>query len=155
MLGRHALRAGRMDGDITLGQFNLHRPIVSIGFNDDDEFIGADTLQHFIVTIDQKHERIRFRTPTDSNVINYPPVRRLGFNLLDRSGTIEVTPQSEAAKVGLRPGDKLVSVNTIPIEKWGYRAYEYFERQGQPMDLQIRREGKEMTLTFPPTVVIP
>ncbi len=155
MLGRHALRAGRMDGDITLGQFILHRPIVSIGWNDNDEMIGADTLRHFIVTIDQQHNRIRFRTPSDSNVVDYPPVRRLGFNIIDNTGTIEVTPQSEAAKAGLRPGDKLVSVNNIPIEKWSYRAYEYLERQGQAMQVHIRREGKDITLNFPPTVVIP
>jgi predicted aspartyl protease len=155
MLGRHAMRAGRMDGDITLGQFTLQRPIVSIGFTDDDEFIGADTLQHFAVTIDQKNNRLRFRAAEGSDVIHYPPVRRLGFDIRDRRGTIKVTPGSNAEKSGLRDGDIFLSLNDVSFERFNYRYYEHLERLGEPMTLKIRREGKDLTLIFPPTVVIP
>jgi predicted aspartyl protease len=155
MLGTHALRAGRMDGDISLGRFTLHRPIVSIGFTDNDELIGADTLQHFVVTIDQKNNRIRLEPNDTANVIIFPPVRRLGFTVTNRTGTLQVTPGTFAAKAGLQSGDVLLSVNDISLERWNYHFYEYLERRGEPMTLRITRGGKPLTLTFPPTVVIP
>jgi predicted aspartyl protease len=155
MLGNRAMRAGRMDGDITIGQFTLHRPIVSIGFNDTDEFIGSDTLRHFIITIDQHNNRIRFRSAERSDVIEPPPVRRLGFDVVDANGKIEVTPGSAAAQVGLQTGDILLAMNDIPLERWNYRAYEYLESLGQPVKLLLHRGGRNETLVVPLTVVIP
>jgi S1-C subfamily serine protease len=88
-------------------------------------------------------------------VIHYPPVRRLGFDIRDRRGTLKVTPDSEAQKSGLRDGDLFLSLNDVPLERFNYRYYEYLERLGEPMTLKVRREGKDLTLIFPPTVVIP
>jgi S1-C subfamily serine protease len=64
-------------------------------------------------------------------------------------------PGSEAQKSGLRDGDLFLSLNDVPFEKFNYRYYEYLERLGEPMQLKVRREGTDLTLIFPPTVVIP
>ncbi|MBI4542565.1 MAG: M61 family metallopeptidase [Gemmatimonadetes bacterium] len=60
-----------------------------------------------------------------------------------------VTPGSLAASVGLEPGDVLLRMGDVVAtnpQRWGamYRA-RYQNSEGQPIDVVLRRDGREMT----------
>ena len=59
-LSSKRVRIGRMNGKITLGQYEFANPILAVSSDDDFESIGYYILRHFAVTIDRKHGRVRF-----------------------------------------------------------------------------------------------
>jgi hypothetical protein len=99
--------------------------------------------------------RPKARNPRYSRPHSLQPDTTKLYRRSDRRDTIKVTSGSEAQKSGLRDGDLFLSLNDVPFEKFNYCYYEYLERLGEPMQLKVRREGKDLTLIFPPTVVIP
>jgi len=71
------LRAGRLDGDVVIGAFRFPRPEVTIralppGFPT-GPLIGAVVLQNFVVSLDQRHGRLRLVHP-GSTTITLPEV---------------------------------------------------------------------------------
>jgi hypothetical protein len=158
-LGTTRSRVGRMNGDMTIGQYTIRRPIVAIAYDDDREFIGADVLRHFAVTIDQKNNRIRlaspFTGPAATQPIVVPPVRRFGFDFTDSRGTVQVIHGSEAAAAGLKDGDRIVAMNGLPLERMTYLHQEAMEKSNAPLILRIERGGRPMVLRVPLTVVVP
>jgi len=61
-----------------------------------------------------------------------------------------VEPGKPASRAGLQRGDAIVSVNGMPVRSW----LEFFDaiRQsnGQPMNVVVRRSGKELTVAIHP-----
>ena len=76
--------------------------------------------------------------------------KSLGMNPDEPTGALvaTVTPNSPAAKAGLKPGDVILSANAQPV-----KTVHDLPRlvaalpPGQKLDLQVRRGGKEMALT--------
>lgn len=54
-----------------------------------------------------------------------------------------VFPDSAASEAGLRKGDRLVSINGIPIDSPNIFRRQVQAAEGAPVDLTIRRNGKE------------
>jgi len=76
--------------------------------------------------------------------------KSLGMNPDEPTGALvaTVTPNSPAAKAGLKPGDVIVSANGHPIKTvHDLPRLVASMPPGQKLDLQVRRGGKEMTLT--------
>jgi membrane-associated protease RseP (regulator of RpoE activity) len=158
-LGTTRSRIGRMNGDMSIGQYTIRRPIVAIAYDDDREFLGADVLRHFIVTIDQKNNRIRFTSPMSgaaaTQPIVVPPVRRFGFTFTDPIGTVQVIPGSEAASAGLRDGDRVLTIEGMPLSRMTYLHQEAMETSDKPLILRIERGDQMMILRVPLTTVVP
>jgi membrane-associated protease RseP (regulator of RpoE activity) len=59
--------------------------------------------------------------PTRTLAWRYPPPENLGFDVeLDRGNVVaKVEPQSPAAEVGLRPGDRLRQLGAVPVHSFG------------------------------------
>jgi hypothetical protein len=65
---------GQLNDNLGIGQHTIERPVVEVG-NGKDAMMGAQYLKHFIVTIDQRHQRIRFDT-TDGRALFLPAIGR-------------------------------------------------------------------------------
>jgi hypothetical protein len=155
--GSTVSRVGRMSGDVRVGRYTFRRPIAAISMDDDQELFGADMLRHFIVTIDQRNNRVRLALLSESisPVFDVPPVRRLGFSVDGRSGAVKLDPDSEAARAGLLDGDRIVTINGVPAARLNYLHHAEFERHGQPLLLRVRRNQDDILLHVPLTVIVP
>jgi regulator of sigma E protease len=61
-----------------------------------------------------------------------------------------VTDGSPAATAGLRTGDTIVAVNGRPIEYWEDLERSLSSARGRPLELRVRHEGAERTVTVTP-----
>jgi len=69
----------------------------------------------------------------------------------DSSGAVvvrQVQPGGSAEEAGLKAGDVLVSLGNIPItdQNFGTRFREQFKQEGQPLPIQVKRDGQTLTL---------
>lgn len=152
-IGEGVSKIGRMDGDAVVGQYTFARPIISVSSDDDHEYLGADFLRHFAMTIDQRNNRVRLSRAT-TRPIDSPAVMRLGFEFVDDKGTIELIDGSAAQQAGLRNGDRVRSINGFPIERFTYIQRDLVERTGSPFTVRFVRDGKELVLRVPLTVIV-
>jgi membrane-associated protease RseP (regulator of RpoE activity) len=147
-------RLGRIDRDAQVGRYTIRRPIVCLVPESDGEYLGSDVLRHFAITIDQKNDRVRFSRASTAP-IEVPSLRTLGFGL-DRDGTVkEILPTSAAARSGLAIGDRVVTINGAPLTGMRPNAKEYLEEQGEPVRLQVERDGAPRTVAVPVTTLVP
>jgi regulator of sigma E protease len=61
-----------------------------------------------------------------------------------------VSDGSPAATAGLRTGDTIVAVNGRPIEYWEDLERSLSSARGRPLELRVRHEGAERTVTVTP-----
>jgi regulator of sigma E protease len=61
-----------------------------------------------------------------------------------------VEPNSPAAQVGLKKGDRIVEINGKPIHSWWDIVFALKEAGGKPVNLKVERNGKVITLTVVP-----
>jgi S1-C subfamily serine protease len=146
-------KIGRMEGNALVGQYTFARPIISVSADDDREYLGADFLRHFVMTIDQKNNRVRLARST-TKPIESPAVMRLGFEFVDKKGKIEVIEGSAAQQGGLRTDDVVRSINGFPIERFTYIQRDLVERTGSPFIVRFQRDGQEKVLRVPLTVIV-
>lgn len=62
----------------------------------------------------------------------------------------EVLPDSPAARAGLRPYDRVVSVAGQPVETWSEWVEAVQASAGQPLDVTVEREGRRLSLVVRP-----
>jgi hypothetical protein len=152
-IGEGISKIGRMDGDAIVGQYTFARPIIAVSSDDDHEFLGADFLRHFAITIDQRNNRLQLQRAT-TKPIESPAVMRLGFEFTDDKGTIDVIEHSAAQQAGLRSGDRVRSINGFPIERFTYIQRDLVERNGAPFTVRFVRDGRDLVLRVPVTVIV-
>jgi uncharacterized iron-regulated protein len=81
-----------------------------------------------------------------------PAGARLGVYLESADGAVwvrQVAPGSAAAAAGLRPGDRIVSVNGEPVQRAGQVIRRVAHQPaGMPLRLTLLRNGRTLTLTL-------
>jgi len=63
-------------------------------------------------------------------------------------GTCE--PGKVAEQSGLRPGDRLLTIDGRPVKTWNEMAREIQRNRGEPIVVEYRRDGEESQLTLTP-----
>ena len=115
-------RAGRIRDSLTIANLVFEQPIVSI--TRDTELIGVQVLRHFVVTFDPRHRRVRFEPAIDGPV-RMAPERNTGALLrADPAGYFEVAlvhPATPAQRAGIRPGERVVELDGVPVAARGCR----------------------------------
>lgn len=64
-----------------------------------------------------------------------------------------VSEDSPAARAGLSAGDRVISVDGIPVEEWAELVRLVRERPGKPLSLDIERFGQRITRTLVPDLM--
>lgn len=141
---------GRLSGDLRLGKFVFQKPLIRVRPDPEDSIppsglLGASAMKHFVVTMDQKNMRIRFSRQEAPVIAPPPSYRGIDFNIFaGRDGiptVVDLDPDSEAAKAGLREGDVVVSFAGRPgIEAAGN--VRRIVQTTEPIEVEVMR-GKE------------
>ena len=66
---------------------------------------------------------------------------------------LDETPQSPASKSGLRAGDKIVSFDGKPVQRWAEVEIALAQAVGRSVDVVIERSGAQTTLTIEPVLM--
>lgn len=62
----------------------------------------------------------------------------------------QILPNSPAATAGLKPGDRILSVNARPVGNWNDLRRQIQDRIGVPLHLSVQRAGQALSLTIVP-----
>ena len=62
-----------------------------------------------------------------------------------------VEPGSPAERAGIQKGDVIVALNGQAVSEWEELSKGIKQSEGKPLIVQVRRQGKDMTLTVQPT----
>jgi serine protease Do len=86
------------------------------------------------------------------------PTLALALHLPQDTGVVlsDVAPDGPAGAAGLRPKDIVLSIDGIPIDSLPkYVAFLYLHPQGQPLQMQLLRDSKQITASPSPVPAAP
>ncbi|MGI9952019.1 RIP metalloprotease RseP [Moorellaceae bacterium AZ2] len=66
---------------------------------------------------------------------------------VDKNIIGRVEPGRPAASAGLQPGDRVISINGVPVDSWTAMVREINQRPEEDLTLEIEREGQRMTVS--------
>ncbi|MEP7147117.1 MAG: RIP metalloprotease RseP [bacterium] len=73
-----------------------------------------------------------------------------GKTITDTTTIGYIAQSSPALSSELRRGDKIISINNIPVESWDeVQSKLYFENLGESLSFTVNREGKNFVVTIP------
>ena len=162
-LGTFRMRGARLRGDLTIGANAVKNPAVILR-DRPGATLGAPLLEHYAITIDQLHNRVRFigsavtMPPLDWEVQAPPPPAApgqptMGFNLMGTPGRLivrNIVPGSDAEKQGLQEGDELIELNGTPVAEMRPEVFRAAAAAGAPVKVVVKRAGKTIELHIRP-----
>ncbi|MFH0982497.1 MAG: aspartyl protease family protein [Planctomycetota bacterium] len=150
-----AAELARVVGPLKIGRHVVADPLVRLLGN--SGIVGNQILQHFAVTFDQKNAYIRFARQ-NAEPITIPPVRSRGFYTEERDGVlvvVEVIAGTEAARLGVKVGDRIMRVDDRPFAEVGREAWATLWNGDQPLRLTLQRRKETYDITVPMVELVP
>ncbi len=140
----------RAASDLTFGKHRVEKPIISVIPN--EKIFTAQLMQHYQISFDQKNKRIELISKTDSPIQSVSQSRR-GALIAPIDGklkVLDVSPESPAAKAGVKTGDIVSAINGLKPERRGC------DLQSIPEDsiLTFRRDNTEYQRKINPETLI-
>lgn len=153
--GTYTLRAGRLDGDITLGDVTFKHPVVES--SDASDLIGAEALKPFVVVLDMGHRRISLTGPAERTVQS-SPVRGIGIGF-DYSGGAwsvgQVFAGLPAEAVGILPGDAVIRLGGRRLRELSCIRQQDLYTNGESISVSVIRKRQRMDFTVPIITLVP
>jgi len=146
-------KVGRLDGQAQVGPLVFDEPLISL--TDDTELIGAQVMEHYVWTFDQKNRRVRI-DPASTSPVRMDPYLGTGMILRPKAGTFEIAhviEGSPAEEAGLKKGDRVTHVDGVPVMERGCRDFD--PELGDSTTLGIERKGEHLEFTVPVAVLVP
>lgn len=147
--GSSAATAGFLKGDIIL---SIDGRMIE-NFVDVERTIAANPRQPLEFVVDRNGERVRLTaTPELRLEQGGHRIGRLDIRgPAPRARVGMVRPGSAASAAGLEVGDLIVSINGVPVDTFADLHVMVMANPGQPLNLEVLRSGKKVTLTATPT----
>lgn len=112
---------------LKVGELDLKGKIISIDYRNDDAFgqfgiMGNRLLQNFRVTLDFQRKKLWLERTVEKEKEEQDEAEHLSLGITIRTdGTTvvleTVPPNSPASKLGLRPGDKLLAIDGVTLDR--------------------------------------
>jgi serine protease Do len=121
----------------------IFRPAQNIGFA-----VPVNTLKQILPQLRDKGKVTRGFLGI--NIVNVDSDRAAAFNLKSEDGAFveQVEPGKPADKAGVKPGDTIVKVDSVPVkETRDLIGYVSGKAPGSKVQLEVIRDGKPVTLT--------
>lgn len=156
--GTAARHQGRLGVPMTLAGHRLSDPIVSLQPTERGG-VGVELMQHFRVTFDLTHDRVRFER-SSGDPLRSPPVRGIGAGFFRRDGdptVAYVLDDSPAARAGLRAGDRVETIEGLPARQMSGELTEILFARSPTIRLGVvpAAGGPRRDLTIPVTTYVP
>lgn len=131
---RDQIRLGPLHADHATIAVNADLPVGDFGY---------DVLSQFRFVIDPQRHVLRFQHRSGGSRFAIPPTLSAGFTLaFGGDGAItDVISGTGAARAGLRPGDRLLSVNGIPAGSLNPRAWDRLLESGRALQVRWIHSG--------------
>jgi membrane-associated protease RseP (regulator of RpoE activity) len=68
----------------------------------------------------------------------------------ERQECVDSDPLAPGAAAGIRPGDRLISIDGTAVESWDQATAQIRQSPGDPLDMVVERDGEEVALTVEP-----
>ncbi len=113
--------------------------------------IGLGLLSRFNLTFDYSRQQLIVE-PNDSFSDGFEH-NMSGLSMRpDREGgrvVVGVQPGSPAAAAGIRPGDRVTEIDGKPAADYSvWELIPFFKREGETVEMQLVRDGKELEISF-------
>ncbi len=143
-------RLARLDGQARLAGLSFVSPVLEEAPR--SPLLGAQALQHFVVTLDQRQRRLKLRRVTDGPI---PASDHYEFGAVMRPTTagfelVRVFDQTPLHAAGARPGDIITHFGDIPAAERGCD----FALDGGEVSLRLLRDGEQISLDLVLTPVL-
>lgn len=139
--GGGPVRSATLDGVLLLGELEIAKPTMMIAARVNQTVVGAQTLAALRVTYDQRNARVRIERPAPRKTYGLRVGWRRGSGLVF-SG---VSPGSIAESAGIRPTDRIVSINDRPFADIDLEDLSRLA-DASPMTVEIERDGSRQKL---------
>jgi len=159
---RAASMLGRLSGDLQMGRYTFKKPLIRVRADPEDTIppsgiLGAVTLAHFTMVLDQKNGRVRF-SRSGSPIIAPPPSHRaVDFNIsAGRDGTpkiVDLAPDGAAARAGLKNGDVVVKFADTPGREAAGNV-RTLAQTADPIMVEVLRDGQPMRFTVRSKILV-
>lgn len=133
-------------GTVMLGRHKLVEPLIL--FEGAENLMGIDLLKHFVVTVDQRNERVRLARASDEP-IRFAPRARFGFVLLFQAGRLiiqDTVPGSPAARYNFQPGDVITQIDGKRTVQWQVREIRDLLKNASDFRMTVESGGFPMIL---------
>ena len=154
--GSVANYAARLKGSVLLGRNKFVNPIIRIQGN--KPLIGSGVLKHFVVTINQR-KKVAFFARRKHGPIGPPPsIRHHGFYFRPQQNCWLVKSAIAGTtldKLGLRVDDQVTAVNVRATSELSKQDLQGLVDTNDRLVLRIIRDGQELTIEVPVTILIP
>ena len=146
---------GRLSQPVLIGGHTIDNPIVDL--TEQLSSIGGEFLRNFIVTFDQRRNRVTFARETDG-VVAMAPRRSTGLSFARSPAywrVLTVIPDTPTAQLAVAPGDLCIRINGEPVAKWDYDRYATLLKDAAQITFTFLAGAKESDLDVPVFELVP
>jgi Aspartyl protease/PDZ domain len=177
-LGAFTLRGAHLASDLRIGALSVRTPALALR-NRPGAIVGVAFLEQFSITIDQRHQRIRFTRPGNAVAIippqdwetggsvgasgaapspriagPAPTGRPMGFNLAGSPGgdltVVNLVSGSNADKAGIHENDRVVEFDGTPATSMNPDVFRKAVAKTMPVKVVVIRDDKRLEFMITP-----
>ncbi|MGB8521321.1 MAG: hypothetical protein WCD38_14265, partial [Candidatus Tumulicola sp.] len=140
-----------VNGVLNLGPMLSRQPAIGINDSLPVPDIGMPVIDQFNVEFDRADRRVAFQPRFQGNQFQVPGIVTPGFSVTfgDERLVRFVTPDMQPARLGMRSGDVIATINGRPASQMNYRTWDALLEARRPIAITWTGAGATKSATFP------